>query len=589
MDPKSIRQPVVAILGHVDHGKTTLLDKIRGTTVALREPGSMTQWIGASLIPAEVLAKICGPLLEKFRFEIVIPGLLFIDTPGHETFSNLRRRGGSAADIAILVIDVVKGVEPQTVESLEILRDRRVPFLVAANKIDVIPGWRTGPSFFTESLKLQPVEAVKLLDEHIYRIMGDLSLKGFQAERFDRVRDFKRQVAIVPTSARSGEGIPELLAVLVGLTQAYMRELLKVTPGPGRAVVLEVKEELGLGVTLNIILYDGKLRVNDRIVLGGRDRIIDTRVRAILVPKPLDEIRDPRDRFNSVGEVNAAAGVKIAAPGLEDALAGSPLYVIPEEEPLEDYKRRIMEEIEQLRIRTDRIGVVVKADTLGSLEAMIDTLRRLKIPIRLADVGDVSRRDVVEAEAVRLKDPILGVILSFNVRVLPDAEKELADKDVPLFASNILFRLIEEYEEWAYRERLSRVKAELDSLVRPGKLKVLRGYVFRRSKPAIVGVEVLAGRIRAGYPLISMKGRHLGNILKIQDKGLDVEEAVEGSKVAVSISEGVIGRNLDEDEVLLVDVPPTHADILLRRFKDILKESELEALRALQAVKERPE
>lgn len=583
-----IRQPVVAVLGHVDHGKTTLLDRIRGTTVALREPGSMTQWIGASLIPAEVLAKICGPLLERFKFEIVIPGLLFIDTPGHETFSNLRRRGGSAADIAVLVIDVLKGVEPQTVESLEILRDRRVPFLVAANKIDVIPGWKTGSGFFLESLKLQSVEAVRLLDENIYRIIGDLSLRGFTAERFDRVKDFRRQVAIVPTSAKTGEGIPELLAVLVGLTQAYMKELLKVTSGPGRAVVLEVKEEQGLGVTLNTILYDGRLRVNDRIVLGGRDRIIDTRVRAILVPKPLDEIRDPRDRFNSVEEVNAAAGVKVAAPDLEDALAGSPLYVVPEGESLEEYKRRIMEEIGQLRIRTDRMGVVVKADTLGSLEAIIDTLRRLKIPIRLADVGDVSRRDVVEAEAVRLKDPILGVILSFNVRVLPDAEDELADKGVPLFSSNIVFRLIEEYEAWAERERLSRAKAELDKLVRPGKIKVLQGYIFRRSKPAIVGVEVLAGRIRAGYPLISMKGRRLGNIVKIQDKGLDVEEALEGSKVAVSISEGVVGRNLDEDEILLVDVPANHADILLRRFRDILGESELETLKVLQAVKEKP-
>ena len=584
-----IRQPVVAVLGHVDHGKTTLLDKIRGTTVALREPGSMTQWIGASLIPGEVLRKICGPLLGRFKFEIVIPGLLFIDTPGHETFSNLRRRGGSAADIAILVIDVMKGVEPQTVESLGILRDRRVPFLVAANKIDMIPGWKRMSDFFLESLKGQDAEAKRRLDECLYRIIGDLSLRGFTADRFDRVRDFRRQVAIVPTSAKSGEGIPELLAVLVGLTQAYMKELLKVTSGPGRAVVLEVKEEPGLGVTLNTILYDGKLKVNDRIVLGGRDRIIDTRVRAILVPKPLDEIRDPRDRFNSVGEVNAAAGVKIAAPDLEDALAGSPLYVVPEGRAVAEYRHRIMEEIEQLRIRTDQIGVVVKADTLGSLEAIIDTLKRLKIPIRLADVGDISRRDVVEAEAVRLKDPILGVVLSFNVRTLPDAERELAEKGVPLFTSNVVYRLIEEYKDWMERERLGQVKAELDKLVRPGKIKVLPGYIFRRSKPAIVGVEVLAGRIRSGYPIISAKGRKLGTIQKIQDKGLDVEEAAEGAKVAVSISEGIVGRNLEENDILFVDVPPIHADTLLRRFKEILAESELETLKELQTVKAKAE
>lgn len=578
----SLRQPIVAVLGHVDHGKTSLLDKIRGTTVALREPGSITQWIGASLIPAETLHYICGPLLKKFKFDIAIPGLLFVDTPGHETFSNLRRRGGSAADIAILVIDILKGIEPQTIESLEILINNKVPFLVAANKIDLISGWKSFPPFFLESLNRQSDLVKGRLDEYLYKIIGNLSIKGFKAERFDRIEDFKNQVSIVPTSAKNGEGIAELLTVLVGLTQAYMKQILKVTAGAGKATVLEVKEEPGLGVTLNTILYDGELKVNDRIVLGGRDEIIETKIRAILVPKPLDEIRDPQDRFNSVMTVTAAAGVKIAAPGLDSALSGSPIYVISDDTSQEEKVTSIKEEINQLRIKTDRIGIIVKSDTLGSLEALINSLGKISIPIRLADVGDLSKRDVIEAEVVKIKDFMLGVILCFNVNILPDAVKELEDKRIPVFTSNIIYQLIEDYTNWAKEQRLEQIKAELDILIRPGKVKVIQGHIFRRSKPAIIGVEVLAGIIKQKYPLLSPSRKRVGSILKIQEKGNDVQEAKEGSKVAVSIDDGVVGRNLYENDVLYVDVPSNHADILVKKYKDELSSTEFDLLKELE-------
>jgi translation initiation factor 5B len=364
-----------------------------------------------------------------------------------------------------------------------------------------------------------------------------------------------------------------------------MTSLLKVTSGPGNAVVLEVKEEPGLGTTLNSILYSGDLKVNSRVVLGGRDHVINTRVRAILVPKPLDEIRDPRDRFNSVDEVHAAAGVKIAAPGLDDALAGSPLYVVPDDESPEKYIQNINQEVTKLRIKTDKVGLVVKADTLGSLEAIINTLKKSNVPIRLADVGDVSKRDVVEAETVKQKSTLLGAILCFNVKILPDAKRELTDKGIPIFDSNIVYRIIEEYKEWAEKERLSQIKAELDILIRPGKLKILPGYVFRISKPAIVGVEILNGTVKPHTPLISSQGRSIGKIVKIQDKGVDITEAIEGSKVAISIDEGIVGRNLDENDLLLVNVPSKHMQIWIKKFKDELAQSELEVLEELKNVR----
>jgi len=220
----SIRQPIVSVLGHVDHGKTTLLDKIRGTAIAKKEAGGITQHIGATEIPLEVIKEICGPILDKLGGKLTIPGLLFIDTPGHEAFTNLRKRGGSIADLAVLVIDVNEGFRPQTIESLNILRSYKVPFVVAANKIDRIRGWNSREMRpISESIRKQKEWVVQELDKKIYELVGSLSRMGFSAERFDRIRDFTREVCIVPVSALTGEGIPELLAIISGLAQKYLR------------------------------------------------------------------------------------------------------------------------------------------------------------------------------------------------------------------------------------------------------------------------------------------------------------------------------------------------------------------------------
>ncbi len=584
----TLRQPIVVVLGHVDHGKTTLLDKIRGTTVAKREAGQITQMIGASLLPSKTIEEICGELLKQFHFELKVPGLLFIDTPGHETFSNLRRRGGSAADIAILVIDVMKGVEPQTVESLNILKSRKTPFIVAANKIDAIKGWKSAPEIsFLTSFKNQVPEIQTELDNHVYTIIGTLSRLGFRAERFDRISDYTQTIAIVPVSAKTGEGIPELLAILTGLTQAYLSNELQVTSGPARGTVLEVKDEPGLGKTINAIIYDGSLKVGDTIVLGGREKPIITEVRAILVPKPLDEIRDPRDRFTSVKRVTAASGVKVAAPNLETALAGSPLYAVIKGKNAKEYARIVEDEVEKLRIKAERSGIVLKTDTLGSLEAVTEELSRHDVQIRLADIGDVSRRDVVEAEAAGQEDRLVAVVLAFNVKVLPDAEEEAKVAGIPVFHSDVIYHMIEDYLRWSDEQRTAGVKAELDLLVRPCKAKVLTGLIFRRSKPAIVGVEILSGRLKPKIHMITSSGRKLGEVQRVQDQGKDIQEAVVGMQVAVSIEDGVVGRNISEGDTFYADVPERHLKTLMTKFPSELMESDQVTIKELIQIKRR--
>jgi len=574
-----IRQPIVCVLGHIDTGKTLLLDQIRKSSVQAREAGGITQHIGASFFPVETIAEICGPLLERLKIEIRIPGLLVIDTPGHEVFANLRKRGGGVADIAILVIDVLKGFEPQTYESLDILKARKTPFLVAANKIDRIPGWKSKP---TEPLLMsyqgQGPYVRQDLDERLYSIMGTFSRLNFRADRFDKISDFTRTAAIVPTSAKTSEGIPELLAVLVGLTQQYLRASLQVTEGPAKGTVLEVKEEPGLGITVNAIIYDGLLQKGDLVVVGGKEEPIMTKVRAVLLPKPLDEIRDPRDKFSSVDVVSAAAGVKIAATNLENSLAGAPLYVIPPDSLTDEYVKSVSDEVEKLRIAIDTDGVVLKTDALGSLEAIAESLRRNDVPIRLADVGDVSKRDVTEATVVKENEPLYGVILAFNVKTLPDAEGEAKDRGVPIFQHKIIYHLIDDYVQWMKSEREKRLQKELDRIIRPGKIRLLPGYVFRRAKPAIVGIEVLAGFVKTRSTLVGKDGGEIGEILQIQDRGKAIPEAKAGMQVALSLDKPIVGRHIYEGDVLFVKVPEAHAKALLTRFQDRLSLDEFEAL-----------
>jgi len=317
------------------------------------------------------------------------------------------------------------------------------------------------------------------------------------------------------------------------------------------------------------------------IVVGGKEKPIVTKVRAVLLPKPLDEIRDPRDKFSSVDAVSAASGVKVAAPNLEGAIAGAPLYAVSSEDRVEEFVRMVADEVEKLRITTDVEGVVLKTDALGSLEAIAEILRREGVPIRLANVGDVSKRDVTEAAVVKEHEPLYGSVLAFNVRVLPDAAEEARNRGVRVFEANIIYHLIENFTAWMRSEQEARMAREFEKFVMPGKLRVLPGYVFRKAKPAIFGVEVVAGRIKPKYQLIGADGEDLGEILQIQDKGKAVSEAKMGALVAVSLEKPIFGRHINEGDTLYVKVPEAHAKAMLTKFQARLTSEELDALNEL--------
>ncbi|MEA3254621.1 MAG: translation initiation factor IF-2 [Candidatus Altiarchaeota archaeon] len=537
---KQTREPIISVLGHVDHGKTTLLDWIRGTVVASREAGGITQHIGATDVPFPVIAKICGPLLDSLKARINIRGLLFIDTPGHEAFTNLRKRGGSVADLAILIVDINDGLKPQSIEAMQILKHYKTPFVVAANKIDRIPKWRRNTKI-DEQLEETRDEFLR----KFYTLVGQLSEYGFEAHLFTEVEDFTKQVAIVPISAINGEGVPELLMILIGLAQQYLGEHLMVgMDSPAKGTILEVKEERGLGTTIDVIIYEGTIKKNDSIVVGSTEPIV-TKVKALLRPNPLDEMRDPREQFRNVDAVYAASGVKIVAPNLEGALAGSPLYVGGI-----DLVGDVKKEIEDVEVNTDKLGLIIKADTIGSLEALVKILSENNIPVKRGTIGKVSNLDVIEASSVKTGNRFLGVIIAFNSLVLREAGSLARDMDVKIFEDNVIYKLVEDYGEWV---KLERERERLDKegkVVTPAKIKLMPKSVFRQSKPAIVGVEVLAGTLRSGCRLMRGDGKVVGWIKEMQRKKETVKSAEQGEQIAIAIGGVTMGRQLNEGDVV---------------------------------------
>jgi translation initiation factor 5B len=364
--------------------------------------------------------------------------------------------------------------------------------------------------------------------------------------------------------------------ILVGLAQRFLRENLKLTAtGPGIGTILEVKEERGLGTTLDVILYNGEISAGDTVIVGtARDPVV-TKIRALLKPKPLAEIRSD-ERFTPVKHVVAASGIKVAAPKLENALAGSTIRVVSSTEEIEALSKELRSELEAVRIDTEQEGVVLKADTIGSLEALVGELGAKKILIHYADVGPISRRDVIRAGAI--KDPLLSVIMGFNVAILPDALSEIQKADVPVFSSNIIYSIIENYEQWVEEQKMRIEQERLEAVIRPGAVRLLPDCVFRQSKPAIVGVQVIGGVIRTQVNLMREDGANVGVVKGIQARNENVGSATVGQEVAISIDGPTVGRQIHEGDILYVNIPEKHARIVELELKPKLSEDEREAL-----------
>jgi translation initiation factor 5B len=540
-----------------------------------REAGGITQHIGATEVPADLLNELCSPLMGGKSFDS--PGLLFIDTPGHHSFSTLRTRGGSLADVAILMVDIHDGCMPQTIESIRILKSSKTPFVIAANKVDRIHGWqsvRDRPMAL--AIRNQTKDTIGYFDQRYWDLVGSFAEHGFNIERYDRIKDFTKEIALVPISAREGEGIQDLLAVVIGMAERYLSDKLKDVDGAGEGTVLEMKEERGLGKTLDVILYRGSIRKGDEIVLVTQEGGISTRVRGMFSPRGMSEMRDAGDRWDDSDVAHAASGLKVSAPDIDGVLAGTTLRVVnTDEERLKALNAANTEA--NLSIELDEEGVTIKADTVGGLEALAKELKELDLPIRHATIGKVNRRDVRSAE--NAKDPLHRIIMAFATDILADAQTEIdnSENGVKYISSDIIYRILEEREEWVEQRTKELEEESREVVVYPGRIKFLPDHTFRASKPAVIGVRVLAGRIHVGQHLLK-EGSRIGRIKSIRSGQDSMKEAMQGAEVAVAIDGVTVGRQLEENDIMLVDIPASHAKKLRKMDLSAAEEEVLEEL-----------
>ncbi len=565
----TIRQSIVTVAGHVDHGKTSILDCFRGSSIQEGEAGGITQKISFTKYPLEQIYKAC-PLIKQAGIDLKIPGFLFIDTPGHAAFTNLRKRGGSLADLAILVVDIKEGIKPQTAEVISILKSNKTPFVIALNKIDTISGWQKRDTI-KQSIDMLPLHVRNDFDTALLTFQGALQNHGFDSELFYEMSDFTKKVAIVPCSARTKQGIPELLFVLAGLSQKFLTERLKLSE-EARGIILEIKKERTME-NVEAILYDGELKESDELVIATFDGAITAKIRSLHEIKPLS------NKYENKEKVTAATGIRIQLTNKEGLLPGMPFQILRDnfEKLKEQFKKEISGAID-----TDKQGIIIKADSLGSLEALMTLLKQANIQVVKAGIGPIGKTDLISAKANLQINPLDAVIVGFNTEV----EEDLELGNIKVFTNEVVYRLIEDLDKWRKEKMAELEREKLMGLATICKLEILPQYVFRNSNPAIFGVKVLAGKLKTHLSLIDQDDNQIARVKAIQSEKHSVEEATEGMEVAMALPGITFDRQLKETKFLYSNISESQ----FKNFKEnksLLSQSEIKAIAEIADIKRR--
>ncbi len=566
-----IRQPIITIAGHVDHGKTTILDSIRRTAIADAEAGGITQKISFTLFPSDKIIGRC-PLIEKSGIKLEIPGFLFVDTPGHAAFTNLRKRGGSLADIAIIVIDINEGIKPQTAEVIEILKQNKTPFVISLNKLDRISGWRKQSDDLKESIEMQAQNVKQEFQEKILTLQGALHTYGFESDLFYEVKDFTTRIALVPCSGKTGEGIPEILMMLCGLSQKFLKGRLALGQ-KAKGVILEIKKEKSMNY-IEAILHDGVLKRNNEIAIASFDKTITSRIRT------LEEILPLSNKFKPVYSARAATGIRMQLTTSEEILSGMPFQTFENQQEIEKLSKEVRD-----RVKLDKQGIIVKADSLGSLEALLLLLRQENIKVSKAGIGSINKSDIISAQANLEKNPTNAVVVGFNAYLDQEAKEFSKNiKEIKILEDDVIYKLIENLQEFQEQKQKQIEKEKLMNLASICKLKILHQHVFRNSSPTIFGVSVQGGTLKKGIKIINEKDEDIGKIKTLQSKGSTLDKAEPGEEVAISIPNTNFERKIKDSSLLYSDL----SEKQFRQFKDnkeLLSPKEISVLQEIAQIK----
>ena len=567
-----IRQPIVTVCGHVDHGKTSILDSLRETYIQESEAGGITQKISFTLYTMEKLKAAC-PLIEKSGIKLNIPGFLFIDTPGHAAFTNLRKRGGSLADLAILVIDINEGIKPQTAEVIQILKMNKTPFIIALNKIDNISGWRTDKNIgLKQSIESQQPHVKQVFDERYMTLIGSLNSYGFESDLYYNIKDFSKKITLVPVSAKTKQGIQELVMVLCGLSQKYLSNKLELKKD-AKGVMLEVKKTKAINYS-EAILYDGELFKKDQIAISNLEgEPILTKIRV------LEEIQPLSTKFKPKDNVQASTGLRMQLTEKTEILPGMPFEVFKNN--LKEIKIRFKKEISE-NIKTDKQGIIIKADSLGSLEALLALLKQHNIPVVKAGIGNINKTDLISAKANLEINELNAMILGFSINI-DEEVKEIQGK-IKIITDDVIYKLIENTNEFREEKAKEIEKRRLMELATICKLELLSQYVFRNTKPAIFGVKISGGKLISGLNLMNEKAEKVGRVKNIQSENKSVNEAKQDMEVAIAIPGVNYERQLKDKKILYSDISENQFRTF-KKNKDLLSQKEMQVLQEIAEIK----
>lgn len=592
-----LRSPIVVIMGHVDTGKTKLLDKIRHTNVQDNEAGGITQQIGATYFPVDILKKLTSKLADKKGVIYKLPGFLIIDTPGHESFSNLRSRGSSLCDVAILVVDIMHGIEKQTIESIQMLKNKKTPFVIALNKIDRLSDWKAKPNAsLADTMRQQTNFAKQHFDKLFSGIKNEFMKLSLNIELYSKLQfgqnDKLTAIPVIPTSAITGEGIPDLLFIIMIMTQNKISSKL-ISKEELQCTVLEVKVEDGIGTTLDVILANGVLRVGDKIVLAGLSGPVVTKIRALLTPQPLKELRI-KGQWVHHDEIYAAMGCKIAAPDLNGAIAGSELFVAENDDEIEELEEKVQSDIDSVLTSVDKSekGLLVHASTLGSLEAFLIHLKGENVPVSVVGIGPVYRKDILPIVQNSQTNPEIAVVLAFDVEIHPEAQKIAAENKITVFQAPIIYHLTDSYSQYVKDLKTAAKEQAKTKIYFPVKFELLPKGIFHRTKPIIIGVKILAGTLYKGIPVITSKTDkplNIGTIESIEINKQSVEKANVGDEVAINIKPPndwtpVAEQDFKAGEVFYPRLNRQIIDLLKEHFRDELKSTDWNIVREIKAL-----
>jgi translation initiation factor 5B len=584
---KDYKSPVVSFMGHVDAGKTSLMDCIRGTKIQQGEAGGITQSIGSSFVPIEHIREVTKNIKGKFSVEHNIPGVLIVDTPGHSAFSSMRDRGSSLCDLAILVIDINKGIQPQTEESIKMLKEKNVPFVIAATKIDMIYGWKkTSEVNLRKVLKEQEESTTQVMQSMMEDLKYEFSKLDIDAVFYFNNKTPNKTYSIVPISTQTNEGLSDLLSLLVYISQNWMSK--KITyKDTLDATIMESILDTKLGWVLDVILSNGTLNVGDKITVTTQDGVKISSVRNILTPPQLTQDRTKVSWTNN-SSIKASQGIRIIGSNLENCIAGSSIFKI------ENNEFEIIEKAKQefdkfwKSFEWDSKGVCLVAPTIGELDAAYNLLKLEQIPIAKGEISNFTKKvadryfSLTEEEQLK-ENKIIFYFHSKPITGKQEDEYSSLCKDLGLtFLHNmVIYQLIDQYKETKkkFLEERKKENSEKGKAIFPCELQILKDHVYMKggNDDLLFGIKVRAGRLLKGTPIISEKKVKLGKVTSIQKNHKEVTEAKLRDEVCIRIkneSNVSFGRQLASSDKLISELSRDSIDELKLNFRDEMEKSD---------------